>query len=81
MPVKSAGKPAVKGGSVFKDPFMVTEVSAGKVASAMTQETLQSEEDTGNENNNDEGSNNNEDDDSDDDNDAIMDIDGANETK
>ncbi|KAG6871422.1 hypothetical protein C0995_004812, partial [Termitomyces sp. Mi166 len=93
-PVKSAGKPAVKEGSVFKNPFLVrqfklasteesaTEVAAGKVASAATQETLQSEEDTGN----DKGSNNNEDedegskdddDDSGDDNDAAMDVDSG----
>ncbi|KAG6894380.1 hypothetical protein C0995_014459 [Termitomyces sp. Mi166 len=36
MPVKSAG-PAIKGGFVFKDPFMATEVLA-------TQGTMQSEE-------------------------------------
>ncbi|KAG6872060.1 hypothetical protein C0995_013442 [Termitomyces sp. Mi166 len=79
-PVKSAGKPAVKGGFVIKDPFMATEVAAGKVASTVTQETLQSEEDTGDENNNDKGSNNNEDDDDyagDNDNDAAMDIDSG----
>ncbi|KAG6892542.1 hypothetical protein C0995_003186 [Termitomyces sp. Mi166 len=73
-PVKSADKPAV------------TEVAAGKVASAATQETLQNEEDTGNENDNDKGSNNNEDedegskdddDDSANDNDAAMDVDSG----
>ncbi|KAG6859593.1 hypothetical protein C0995_006835 [Termitomyces sp. Mi166 len=111
VPVKSAGKPAIKRGSVIKDPFIVrqfklagteesgaliinqvTEVAAGKVASAVTQETLQSEEDTGNKNNNDKGSNNNEenkndkggkdneddnDDNGNDDNDAAMDIDSG----
>ncbi|KAG6871290.1 hypothetical protein C0995_006396, partial [Termitomyces sp. Mi166 len=85
VPVKSAGKPAIKGGSVFKDPFMATEVAAGKVATA-TQETMRSEKDTGNKNNNNKDRNNNEDDneggkdnddDSADDNDAAMDVDSG----
>ncbi|KAG6886778.1 hypothetical protein C0995_004826, partial [Termitomyces sp. Mi166 len=59
-----------------------TEVVAGNVTSTVTQETLQSKEDTGNKNDNDEGRNNNkndndDDDDSDDDNDAIMDVDSG----
>ncbi|KAG6887353.1 hypothetical protein C0995_015874 [Termitomyces sp. Mi166 len=105
VPKPAPVKSLIKGGSVFKDSFMVkqfklvstkesgaliinqvTEVSAGKVASTVTQETLQSEEDTGNENDNDKGSNNNEDDgeggkDNDDnsnnDNNAAMDIDSG----
>ncbi|KAG6887002.1 hypothetical protein C0995_002438 [Termitomyces sp. Mi166 len=90
VPVTSTGKPAIKGGSVIKNPFMVkqfklagteesgvliinqvTEVSAGKVTSAATQETLQSKEDTGNEDNNDKGNNNNK---GNDDNNATMDV-------
>ncbi|KAG6898998.1 hypothetical protein C0995_007498, partial [Termitomyces sp. Mi166 len=101
VPVKSAGKLAIKGGSVIKDPFMVrqfklvgteksgvqiinqaTEVAAGKVASTLTQETLQSEEDTGDENNNDKGSKEDEDEDEDDedgddDNNATIDVDSG----
>ncbi|KAG6859697.1 hypothetical protein C0995_005396, partial [Termitomyces sp. Mi166 len=70
-PVKSASKPAVKGGFVFKDPFMMTKVAA-------TQETLQ-DEDTSNKDENNEDSNDDEggkgnDDDSNND-DAAMDID------
>ncbi|KAG6887558.1 hypothetical protein C0995_014337 [Termitomyces sp. Mi166 len=71
VPVKS-GKPAIKGGFVFKDPFMVrqfklagliinqvTEVAAGKVTSIVTQETLR-DEDTSNEDDNDKDRNDNE---------------------
>ncbi|KAG6859423.1 hypothetical protein C0995_008730, partial [Termitomyces sp. Mi166 len=76
-PVKSAGKPAVKGGFVFKDPFMVTKVAA-------TQETLQ-DEDTSNKDENNEDSNDDEggkgDDDDSNNNDAAMDIDSADKTE
>ncbi|KAG6869420.1 hypothetical protein C0995_003202, partial [Termitomyces sp. Mi166 len=64
-PAKSVG-PAVKGGSVFKDPFMVTEVPA-------TQGTLRSDE-SGNEDAVDN------DDDSDDD-DGAMNVDSAKQPK
>ncbi|KAG6903168.1 hypothetical protein C0995_002711 [Termitomyces sp. Mi166 len=87
VPVKSAGKPAIKGGSAFKDSFMVrqfklagteeSEVAAGKVTNVVTQETLQ-DKDTSNKDGNNEDSNDDEggkgNDDNSDDDDATMDI-------
>ncbi|KAG6902047.1 hypothetical protein C0995_005103 [Termitomyces sp. Mi166 len=69
-PVKSA-RPAIKGGSIVKDPFMVTEVP-------VTQETLQDEEssDENNKDGNDDEDGKGDDDDSDND-DATMDVDSA----
>ncbi|KAG6859980.1 hypothetical protein C0995_001013, partial [Termitomyces sp. Mi166 len=72
VPVQSTGKPAIKGGFIFKDPFIATEV-------AVTPETLQDEE-YSNKNNN-EDSNDDEDskgnDDHSNDDDAAMDIDST----
>ncbi|KAG6872181.1 hypothetical protein C0995_012246, partial [Termitomyces sp. Mi166 len=65
VPATSTVKPAEKGASVAKDPFILadtkesgvliinqtTGVSAGKVIGAATQETLQSDKETGDENN------------------------------
>ncbi|KAG6859556.1 hypothetical protein C0995_007304 [Termitomyces sp. Mi166 len=80
-------KPAKKEASVITDPFIlagteesdaliinqVTEVFAGKVIGTATQETFQSDNDTGNENNEDgEGKNDSEGDDNDD---GAMDVD------
>ncbi|KAG6871271.1 hypothetical protein C0995_006532, partial [Termitomyces sp. Mi166 len=88
-PVKSASKPAIKGGFVFKDPFMVrqfklvgTEESSALIINqvtevAVTQETLQDEESS--DEDNDKDGNDNEDGKGDDDNsnndNAAMDVD------
>ncbi|KAG6882315.1 hypothetical protein C0995_014999, partial [Termitomyces sp. Mi166 len=52
-PVTLTIKPAKMGASITKDPFMVTEVSADKVIGTATQETLSSDENTGDEDNED----------------------------
>ncbi|KAG6901099.1 hypothetical protein C0995_000760 [Termitomyces sp. Mi166 len=94
-PVKSAGKPAIKGGFVSKDPFMVrqfklagTEESSALIINqvtevAATQETLQDEDSSNKDNdengNDDEGSNG--DDDNSDNDDATMDIDSGKHLK
>ncbi|KAG6885597.1 hypothetical protein C0995_009212 [Termitomyces sp. Mi166 len=91
-PVKSAGKPAVKGGFIFKDPFMVrqfklvgTQESNALIINqvtevAATQETLQdkdsSDKDNNEDGNGDEDSKGDDDDDSNND-DAAMDVDSA----
>ncbi|KAG6898801.1 hypothetical protein C0995_008322, partial [Termitomyces sp. Mi166 len=84
VPVKSAGKPAVKGSFVFQDPFMVrrfklagTEESSALIINQATEVTAG--KDTSNEDDNVEDSNDNEggkgNDDNSNDNDAAMDID------
>ncbi|KAG6901176.1 hypothetical protein C0995_015797 [Termitomyces sp. Mi166 len=89
VPAMATVKPAEKGASVAKDSFMLagteksgtliinqaTEVSTGKVVGAATQETLQSNNDTGNKNNEDgKGENNGE---GNDDDDSTMDVDSS----
>ncbi|KAG6886710.1 hypothetical protein C0995_005690, partial [Termitomyces sp. Mi166 len=93
VPVKSASKPAIKGGFIFKDPFMVRQfkLAGTKESSALiinqatevaaTQETLRDEDTSGEDENNKDSNDNKcskgDDDDSNNKSDAAMDVDSG----